>query len=112
MNKVLLVCIASIFITGCASLFNRGPDIDRVKIETVFSTIPDDYMTCPLPPVVPAEILSMILQSETGEDDYNRIMVTEYFNNNETCARNMARIRRLNQRWQDHNDLLSSEGDN
>lgn len=85
-------------LSGCGSLFGDSPKIDRVREVRIYEEIPEEYLNCPLPSVIPEEILDAL-----DEDLYNRVMVAEYFTNNETCAQNMARIRRLNAQYRELN---------
>lgn len=101
MNK--LIVILAVLVAGCSTLRDRAAEFiesdaratrpDRVRIETEYLTVPEEYLECP-PPVslTPQEIARI-----TSEGDYNELFVAPLYANNETCYLNMQRIERFNE---------------
>lgn len=86
----------------------RATKPDRVRIETEYLTVPEEFYdreACP-PPVslTPVEIANIL-----REGDYNAVFVAPHIQNNEECYLNMRRIEQWNDRAEQLNERNTDE---
>lgn len=95
MTKFLIILPFTFVLNACATFGNRAPEIDRVKIETQYITVPEEYLECgdSFPFLTPEQLAEIIY-----EDQFGLEYVVPLYYTAEECMQNMERIRDWNER--------------
>ena len=99
-----LILASILSLSGCASLFDKEPTIDRVRTEYVYQGIPDKLFKCD----PPLEFTREELEEITTEFEMNRQVTIPNFARHAVCFRTINNIRALNERLeQQSNNVIS-----
>lgn len=81
-----------VFLASACSTFRKVEPVERVitKTEVVYEEIPEEFLICPLPPVVEPE-------SIITEQQYNEQFVLQLYTNNITCFGSIEDVRKFNE---------------